>query len=323
MPMARSWRRPSSVCWRGERARLQRPVSFHGGWFASHHPSTRRCASCSKCATSGVSRCVSATRAWRQSLDGSRTRRSTKLSKLRWLDLGACARSTRCAAPLADALHRLQMRCTACRCTVLLAAARAGQPAFAGLHCALPGVPRVAPRTTNLQKGEAMKRLVPTLLLVPATALASSAFDGTWKANLESVKQTGKPDVYLLAHGEYACSSCSPALNVKADGAEHKVSGHAYYDTVMVKVTGPNSDEQLLKQGDKPLAHFTETVSADGKTLIQKITNYAGAQPVTFEVKAKRVAPGPAGSHPVSGSWQQATFQGDDASRTVKYQMTN
>ena len=112
-----------------------------------------------------------------------------------------------------------------------------------------------------------MKRLVSTLLLVPATALAGSAFDGTWKANLESVKQTGKPDVYLLAGGEYTCFSCSPELEVKADGAEHKVSGHAYYDTVMVKVTGPNSDEQLLKQGDKSIAHIVETVSADGNTL--------------------------------------------------------
>jgi hypothetical protein len=167
-----------------------------------------------------------------------------------------------------------------------------------------------------------MKGFVPTLLLIPATALASSAFDGTWKANLESVKMTGKPDVYLLADGEYTCSSCSPELKVKADGAEHKVTGHAYYDTVMVKVTGPNSDEQLLKQGDKPMIHVVETVSADGKTLTSKVTNYAGQQPVTVEVREKRVAPGPAGSHPVSGSWQQEVFNGDDTSRTVKYQMT-
>ena len=167
-----------------------------------------------------------------------------------------------------------------------------------------------------------MKSLVPTLLLVPATALASSAFDGTWKANQESVKQTGKPDVYVLAAGEYTCSSCSPELKVKADGAEHKVSGHAYYDTVMVKVTGPNSDEQLLKQGDKPFVRIVETVSADGDTLTDKITNYAGEHPVTLEVTEKRVAPGPAGSHPVSGSWQQEIFKGDDTSRTVSYHMT-
>jgi hypothetical protein len=71
-------------------------------------------------------------------------------------------------------------------------------------------------------------------------ALAGSAFDGTWRTNLESVKTSGKPDVYLLAGGEYTCSSCSPELKVEADGAEHKVSGHAYYDTVMV-----NAHEQV------------------------------------------------------------------------------
>ena len=167
-----------------------------------------------------------------------------------------------------------------------------------------------------------MKSPVPTLLLIPATALAGSAFDGTWKMNPESAKTSGKPDVYLLADGEYTCSSCSPELKVKADGAEHKVRGHAYYDTAMVKVTGPNSDEQVLKQGDKTFARIDETVSADGKTLTSKVTNYAGEHPVTLEVKEKRIAPGPAGSHPVSGSWQQEIFQADDTARTVKYQMT-
>ena len=48
-----------------------------------------------------------------------------------------------------------------------------------------------------------MRILIPALLLVPAAALASSAFDGTWKSNVDSVKVTGKPDVYLLAGGEY------------------------------------------------------------------------------------------------------------------------
>lgn len=167
-----------------------------------------------------------------------------------------------------------------------------------------------------------MKNLVSTLLLVPATAMAGSALDGTWKTNLDSVKTSGKPDVYLLAGGEYTCSSCSPELKVKADGADHKVSGHAYYDTIMVKVTGPNSDEQVMKQGDKTVVRLIESVSSDGKTLTSKFTNYTGEQPLTGEVTAKRVAAAPAGAHPVSGSWQQETFKADDTLRTVKYQMT-
>jgi hypothetical protein len=65
-----------------------------------------------------------------------------------------------------------------------------------------------------------MKGLIPTLLLVPATALAASAFDGTWKTNLESFKTAGKPDVYVLAREEYTCSSCSPELEVMARASQ-------------------------------------------------------------------------------------------------------
>jgi len=77
--------------------------------------------------------------------------------------------------------------------------------------------------------------MVTAVLLLPAAALAHGALDGTWKTNVESLQMTGKPDNYLLADGEYTCSSCSPELKVKADGAPHKVSGHAYYDTATSK----------------------------------------------------------------------------------------
>jgi hypothetical protein len=166
-----------------------------------------------------------------------------------------------------------------------------------------------------------MRIVIPALALVPAAALASSAFDGTWKTNLDSMKVTGKPDVYLLANGEYICSSCSPELKVKADGVEHQVTGHAYYDTAMVKVTGPNSDEVVLKQGGKEIARFSDTISADGATLTTRFTNHAGEQVVNGEVIEKRIASGPPGSHAVSGSWQQQQLKGNETMRTVQYEM--
>ena len=167
-----------------------------------------------------------------------------------------------------------------------------------------------------------MRILLSALLLLPAAALASSAFDGTWKTNLDSMKVTGKPDVYLLANGEYTCSSCDPELKVKADGVAHKVTGHAYYDTAMVKVTSPNSDEIVLKHADKEFARIAETVSADGTTLTSRFTNHVGEKVVTGEVVEKRIASGPPGSHAVSGSWQQQGLKGNDALRTVQYEMT-
>jgi uncharacterized protein (DUF2141 family) len=167
-----------------------------------------------------------------------------------------------------------------------------------------------------------MRVLTAALLLAPGVALASSALDGTWKTDFNSMKVMGRPDVYLLTDGEYTCSSCSPELKVKADGVEHAVAGHAYYDTAMVKVVSPSSDEIVLKQGGKEFARITETVSADGKTLTQKFTNHVGAKVVTGETVEKRTAAGPPGSHAVSGSWLQQHVAGNETMRTVHYEMT-
>lgn len=69
-----------------------------------------------------------------------------------------------------------------------------------------------------------MRLLFPTLLLSVA-ALDGTGFDGTWKTNIESLKTTGKPLALPLAGGEYTCSTCNTSYMVKADGAEHNVTG--------------------------------------------------------------------------------------------------
>jgi hypothetical protein len=165
-----------------------------------------------------------------------------------------------------------------------------------------------------------MRLLLPTLLL-PAAALAGTGFDGTWKTNMNSLKTTGKPLVLLLAGGEYTCSSCNPPYTVKADGAEHKVTGQAYFDTARVKVTGPNSAEIVLKQGSKEFVRFSDTVSADSTTLTSKVTNHVGVQTVTDELTARRVAAARADSHPLSGSWVEQQHVAGDL-RPVQYRMT-
>src|SRR6202167_6099517 len=165
-----------------------------------------------------------------------------------------------------------------------------------------------------------MRLLIPTLLL-PAAAIAGTGFDGTWKTNMDSLKATGKPIVLVLTRGEYTCSSCNPPYTVKADGAEHRVSGQAYFDTAKVKVTGPSSAEIVLKHGSKELVRFSDMVSADGTILTSKVTNHVGVQTVTDELTARRVAAAPADSHPLSGSWLEQQHMAGDL-RPVQYRMT-
>ena len=161
------------------------------------------------------------------------------------------------------------------------------------------------------------------LLLAPAVALAgSTAFDGTWKMRLDSLKVSGKPDSYLLADGTYTCSSCNPALKVAADGATHAVTGHAYYDSASVKVVNPNTIEFTSYRGGKVAGKVTSTVSADGKSLTGKFANYDGTKEMTGTFTEKRVSAGPAGAHAVSGEWMpDALPAANDAATIVSYEM--
>jgi hypothetical protein len=169
-----------------------------------------------------------------------------------------------------------------------------------------------------------MKRLISLALLLPVMALAKSPFDGTWMTKVDSIKTSGKPDVFELTNGMYSCSSCVPAYKVKADGSEQPVAGHDYVDHESVKVVNATTLEFTDKKAGKLTQTTSMTVSADGSMLTGKFTNYTGEKPVTGGFSEKRVAAGPAGSHGTSGSWQQGPMSDlSDLARTVKMQSTD
>src|SRR4029077_10066831 len=95
--------------------------------------------------------------------------------------------------------------------------------AGARIHCAASATSAGRARYRPTIGGATMNRFVMSaLLLAPAAAIAASAFDGTWKARMDSVKVTGKPDVFLIAAGPYSCASCDPPVDkLPADGAWH------------------------------------------------------------------------------------------------------
>jgi hypothetical protein len=168
-----------------------------------------------------------------------------------------------------------------------------------------------------------MKKLLVLLWIVPTVALAASALDGTWKTKADSLQVSGSPDAYEISQGFYRCTSCVPPINVKADGTDQSVSGHDYYDTVAVRIVNNNSVEWTHKKGAKIVSTDALTVSADGKTLTEKWVAYTGAKPASGTSTSKRLTAGPAGSHALSGTWQQDRFSdASDSLLTVKYQST-
>jgi hypothetical protein len=168
-----------------------------------------------------------------------------------------------------------------------------------------------------------MRTISALALLIPTIAMAQSPFDGTWKTRLDSIQISGKPDVYELSNGMYDCKSCVPPFKIKADGTDQPVPGHDYVDHEAVKVTSPSSIEITDKLAGKLMATMTQTVSADGAKLTGMFTGYAGEKPVSGAYTEKRVGPGAAGAHAISGSWMQDSMANlSDAGLLILLQST-
>lgn len=149
--------------------------------------------------------------------------------------------------------------------------------------------------------------------LMPMPGAAQSAFDGTWKVDMNKVDFSKKPDVFVLQNGMYSCKTCAPPFTIKADGTDQSVTGHPYFDTVAIKVVNDHEIEETDKKGGKVVANSTSTVSSDGNTVTFEFSdssNTNGGPPVTGKGEATRVAKGAAGSHAISGSWRMGKMEG-------------
>ena len=162
------------------------------------------------------------------------------------------------------------------------------------------------------------------LPLIPLAATAQNAFDGTWKFRLNDAQFPKKPDVFLLQDGVYHCKTCVPPIEVKANGEDHAVTGHPYFDSVNVKVVDDRTIEEVEKKAGKTVATSRTVVSLDGNTADFDFTDSSNTKgdPITGKGTIKRVAKGPAGSHPISGSWVTSKLENlSDNGLTVSYKV--
>jgi len=138
-----------------------------------------------------------------------------------------------------------------------------------------------------------------------AAPTAATGIDGTWKADLASVKFEQKPDEWTLKDGVYSCSTClpTPYTNFAADGAFHPVADRASFDSMSVSVVDDKSVKFSRRKGDKDTGNNTLTMSADGKTATNSWVdlNNANGKQTTGSATLNRVGEAPAGAHAISG----------------------
>ena len=134
-----------------------------------------------------------------------------------------------------------------------------------------------------------------------ADARRPGALNGDWVADLQT--QTGlSRDVYVLRDGIYGCESCSPPRSYPADGALRAVTG-APGVSEAVTIAGPRTIVTRIVQ-PALIRVTTMTVAPDDETATYvSIDRRPGISvPLRTEYLARRVAPGPPGSHRVSGA---------------------
>ena len=141
---------------------------------------------------------------------------------------------------------------------------------------------------------------------VEAPAAEAGSIDGTWVADLGTVKFEQAPDEFSLKDGVYSCATCIPPItNFTADGAFHPIADRATYDSMSVAQVDAQSVKFVRRKGDKEAGNNSWTVSADGKTLTSKYTtlNNANGKATSGETTLTRVGEPVAGAHAVSGKW--------------------
>ena len=125
---------------------------------------------------------------------------------------------------------------------------------------------------------------VVSMLFVAALAVQSSdPFTGTWRVNLSKADFGQKVEKIVFADGMYTCSTCDPAISVKADGADYAVSGDPAVDTMSVRVEGERNATIVGKKAGKLVFEVKRSVSADGNGTTVAFTSYpqASDKPVT------------------------------------------
>ncbi|MGH9495308.1 MAG: hypothetical protein ACRD3B_09945 [Candidatus Sulfotelmatobacter sp.] len=151
------------------------------------------------------------------------------------------------------------------------------------------------------------------VLATPAVTMAQSAINGTWKLDVGTLPFSTRTNVWVLKGGRYQCKSCTPPIDVEADGKDQPTPGQEY-DTISLKILDDHTVRLIEKKNGQIDSDEKFMVSADGNTVTDEFANWKATM--------TRVAKGPAGSHALSGSWRPVKMESvSDAGLLITYKL--
>jgi hypothetical protein len=165
------------------------------------------------------------------------------------------------------------------------------------------------------------------LALGAISAFAQDAFNGTWRANNQSMEYHGA-NQYSLQNGIWRCDTCVTKIVIKADGRDHRINSSLYYgapyaDMESVREVNDHSIEITDKLNGKIVVTDKFTTSDDGKTLTtdwKTISQSGDLNEGQFE--SQRVGDVPAQGNKVSGEWRPVKTNTSEDEITTTYKVT-
>jgi len=149
--------------------------------------------------------------------------------------------------------------------------------------------------------------------LLPNLAIAQSSINGTWKLDAGTLPMSTDALVWLLQDGRYQCKSCTPPIDVKADGQDQPTPGQSY-DTLSVRILDDHTVRLIEKKNGQIDSDEKFTASADGTTATDEFANW--------KLTMTRVVRGPAGSHTLSGTWRPVKMESiSDVGLLITYRL--
>ena len=132
-----------------------------------------------------------------------------------------------------------------------------------------------------------------------------SAFDGTWRPDVQWFDADREPDEFLLTAGAYTCRSAVPAYTVPADGEPHPVAGQEGFDSLAVTVVDDRTVRRVARLRGALIVDAVTVVSVDGREKTEIQTQYPHSKtPVDFMVRSRRIGRHARGTHAISGRWR-------------------
>ena len=167
------------------------------------------------------------------------------------------------------------------------------------------------------------KLLLAMLALGATSALGQSAFNGTWRANNQSMEYRGS-NKYSLQNGIWRCDTCVPKTAIKADGHDHRVNSSLYYgapyaDMESVRELNDHSIEITDKISGNVIGTNKLTTSDDGKILT---TDWKHGKESGGKFDSERVGDAPAEGNKVSGEWRPVKTNTSEDVITSTYKVT-